>query len=109
MRIDTDSGTLIQDIPAGTTAGPVNSLSAQKPQILVGSLQPPLPTSSPTAGQGLSLDATGNVPLGVTVSSVTMLSADPASPINGQYWYRTDTDQWCVRNGATTKRSAAFT
>ncbi len=68
----------------------------------------PIVSSSPTPGQGIALDASGQ--LSVVVSFLGVVTADPASPRIGQFWYRQDTSQLCVRhNATTTKRSAAYT
>jgi hypothetical protein len=62
-------------------------------------------SQAPTGGQSLTLDATGRVPVGVAVQSLAVLTADPADIAVGQFWYRVDTSQLCVRHDAgTTKR-----
>lgn len=42
-----------------------------------------------------------NVASGVLV--IPILTADPGSPINGQCWYNSTSNQLKVRNGGTTK------
>ena len=79
-------------------AGPASSLFSPK----VGTLAV---AAQPTAGQGLALDGVGRIPVGVAAQGVPVLTADPASPVVGQVWYRSDTSQLCVRHdSSTTKR-----
>jgi hypothetical protein len=47
--------------------------------------------SVPTAGMGLALDERGKVP-GATLK-LSILSADPASPFEGQIWLRSDLNE----------------
>jgi hypothetical protein len=66
--------------------------------------------AQPTPGMGLALSSTGTVPTSAPVTALRVLTADPSSPAIGEFWYRSDTSQLCVRHDAnTTKRSAAFT
>ncbi len=65
--------------------------------------------AAPTAGQGLALDATGRLPVGVPAQEVVVLTADPAHTVVGQIWYRSDTSQLCVQQDATTVKRVTFT
>jgi hypothetical protein len=63
----------------------------------------PTVSSTPGAGQGVALDAAGR--LAVVVSFLAVVTADPSSLRQGQFWYRADTSQFCVCiDGATVKR-----
>lgn len=67
-------------------------------------------TARATGGQAVVLNGAGDLPVSVGGLSLRVLTADPVSPAVGEYWYRSDTSQLCVRHDAsTTKRSAAFT
>lgn len=57
-----------------------------------------------TGGKGLALTPSGTIPTNVPVTALRMLAADPAAPGSGEFWFRTDTNQLCVQNGALTKR-----
>lgn len=87
--------------PDPVFAHPVSSLVAP-------ALAPPIVTSAPTAGQGVALDSSGRLPVGATAQSIPVLTADPASPIIGQMWYRSDTSQFCIRHNATTTKRVAL-
>lgn len=66
---------------------------------------PPTVSPTPTPGQGIATDSSGRLPVGVAVQAISVLTADPKSPVIGQMWYRQDTSQFCVRHdAATTKR-----
>jgi hypothetical protein len=38
-----------------------------------------------------------------------MLSADPKTPMVGEFWYRTDLDKLCEKTATGVKRTAVFT
>lgn len=81
-------------IPSPPPAPPV------APPLLGGA---PVVSSTPRVGQGVALDAAGRLP--VIVQFLGVVTADPASPRIGQFWYRSDTSQLCVQHdGSTTKR-----
>lgn len=63
-------------------------------------------TAQPAAGKGLSLDLLGRVPRGVAATSLRMLPADPVSPADGEFWYRTDTNDLCVMTDGAVSRVA---
>lgn len=63
----------------------------------------PTVSSTPVPGQGVALDSAGR--LDTVVQYLGVVTADPANPRIGQFWYRSDTSQLCVRHDAsTTKR-----
>lgn len=72
----------------------------------LGSLQV---VADPTAGMGLALGADGRIPVSAPATSVVAVASDPVSPVTGQIWYRTDTNQLSIKTAAGVKRSAAFT
>jgi hypothetical protein len=82
--------------PATTTAVP-----------LLGAAQ--LVSSTPSPGQGVALTAVGVLPPSAAATGLRMLTADPASPLTGEFWYRTDLDKLCQKTATGVKRSAAFT
>jgi hypothetical protein len=59
-------------------------------------------TKQPTGGQSFSLTGAGNIPASVAALSLRVLTADPASPVVGEFWYRSDTSQLCVQHDAST-------
>ena len=82
-------------------AGPASSLYTPK----VGTLTV---AAQPTAGQGLALDGVGRIPVGVAAQGVPVLTADPANPVVGQLWYRSDTSQLCIRHSSTTTKRVSL-
>lgn len=63
------------------------------------------PTSSATGGKAVALTAGRQLPTSAPATALRVLTADPANPTIGEYWYRSDTSQLCVRHDAsTTKR-----
>lgn len=69
---------------------------------LIGSA--PTVSSTPGAGQGVALTESGVLPPSAAATGLRMLSADPASPLVGEFWYRTDTNQFCVQVSGSVKR-----
>lgn len=82
---------------------PANSVA---PPLLGGA---PTVSSTPNPGQGVALTAAGVLPPSAAATGLRMLSSDPASPLTGEFWYRVDTNQLCVKTASGVKRSAAFT
>lgn len=64
----------------------------------------PQVSSTPIPGQGVALTAAGVLPPSAAATGVRMLSADPSNPLVGEFWYRTDTNQFCVKASAGVKR-----
>lgn len=63
----------------------------------------PTVSSTPGPGQGVALDASGQ--LAVIVSYLSVVASDPAQLRTGQFWFRSDTLQLCVcTDGTTIKR-----
>lgn len=63
----------------------------------------PVVSSTPGPGQIPKVDAGGV--LQAKVGHLSVLTADPANPSIGTFWYRSDTSQFCIRHdAATTKR-----
>lgn len=61
--------------------------------------------AQPTAGQGLSLDPNGRLPVTVDAQAVPHLTADPDASVirNGLVWLRSDLDQVRARIDGTTR------
>ena len=95
-----------QDAGGGETiviggATPAPAQSTATPTLPSG----PTVSSTPGPGQIPKLDGSGRLPTSAAATAVRMLTADPASPVVGEIWYRTDTSALCVRHDAsTTKR-----
>ena len=64
----------------------------------------PSVSSTPNPGQGVALTSSGTLPASAAATGIRMLSADPASPLTGEFWYRADTNQLCVHVAGATKR-----
>lgn len=71
-------------------------------------LAPPTLSGAPivpsTPGQTVVLDSSGRLPSSAVATGLRMLTADPGSPKTGEFWYRTDTSQFCVQESAAVKR-----
>ena len=61
-------------------------------------------TVLPTPGRGLTLNPKGEVPTRAPVTAMRMLTADPGSPLVGEFWYRTDTNQLSIKTASGVKR-----
>lgn len=64
----------------------------------------PVVSSTPGIGQGVALDSGGR--LNVVVSFLAVVTADPTSMRQGQFWYRSDLSKLsiCVDSAGTVKR-----
>jgi hypothetical protein len=69
----------------------------------------PTVSSTPGVGQGVALTVSGVLPPSAAATGLRMLSADPTSPLTGEFWYRTDLDKLSVKTASGVKRTAAFT
>ncbi len=69
----------------------------------------PTVSSTPNPGQGVALTSAGVLPPSAAATGLRMLSADPTSPLTGEFWYRTDIDKLSVKTATGVKRTAAFT
>jgi hypothetical protein len=69
----------------------------------------PTVSSTPGPGQGVALTASGVLPPSAAATGIRMLTADPASPLTGEFWYRVDLDKLSVKTASGVKRTAAFT
>jgi hypothetical protein len=69
----------------------------------------PTVSSTPSPGQGVALTASGVLPASATATGLRMLSADPKTPMVGEFWYRTDLDKLCEKTATGVKRTAVFT
>jgi hypothetical protein len=69
----------------------------------------PTVSSTPSFGQGVALTVSGVLPPSAAATGLRMLGADPANPLTGEFWYRTDLDKLSVKTATGVKRSAAFT
>jgi hypothetical protein len=69
----------------------------------------PTVSSTPSPGQGVALTAAGVLPPSAAATGIRMLTADPAAPLIGEFWYRADLDKLSLKTAAGVKRSAAFT
>lgn len=67
----------------------------------------PTVSSTPVAGQGIALDTAGK--LTVKAQFLGVLTADPIVPQVGQFWYRSDTSQLCVRHDSSTTKRVTLT
>ena len=92
---------------SSTTATPIGAPTPAPVQSPSTPTLPSGPTVSNTPGPGQvpKLDAGGRLPASAVATALRMLTADPTSPMVGEFWYRTDTSQFCVRHdSSTTKR-----
>lgn len=64
----------------------------------------PTVSSTPSAGQGVALTPSGVLPPSAAATGLRMRASDPASPLIGEFWFRTDTLQFCVKTAAGVKR-----
>lgn len=64
----------------------------------------PTVSSTPNPGQGVALDLNGFLPASAAASGLRVLAADPSSPRIGEFWFRSDTLQFCVQAAAGVKR-----
>lgn len=64
----------------------------------------PIVSSTPGPGRGVALDSSGNLP--GLARFLPVLTADPAAPRLGQFWFRSDLVQLsiCVDGAGTVKR-----
>ena len=69
----------------------------------------PTVSATPSPGQGVALTPSGVLPVSAAATGIRMLAADPANPLVGEFWYRTDLDKVSVKTASGVKRSAAFT
>lgn len=67
------------------------------------------PTSTPRPGQGVALTPSGVLPPSAAATGLRMLASDPAAPLVGEFWFRTDLLKMSVQTASGVKRSAAYT
>lgn len=98
-----DEGDSLSGLLGVPAAAPSNSTA----QPLLGTA--PTVSSTPNPGQGVALTAAGVLPPSAAATGLRMLSADPVSPLVGEFWYRTDLDKLSLKTATAVKRTAAFT
>lgn len=64
----------------------------------------PTVSNTPRPGQGVALTLSGSLPVAAAATGIRMLSADPAAPLTGEFWYRVDTHAFCVKETGGIKR-----
>jgi hypothetical protein len=99
-----DEGGDLAQILGVPTPPPANDLAA--PPRLGGA---PTVSSNPNPGQGVALTAAGVLPPSAAATGLRMLTADPSSPLTGEFWYRVDLDKFSIKTATGVKRTAAFT
>lgn len=96
--VDPDLGTLL----GAPTPAPENQTAVP----LLGTA--PTVSSTPSPGQGVALTISGVLPVSAAATGIRMLTADPVSPLTGEFWYRADLDKLSVKTATGVKRTAAF-
>lgn len=64
----------------------------------------PTVSNTPRPGQGVALTLSGSLPPSAAATGLRMLTADPTAPLTGEFWYRTDTHAFCVKESGGVKR-----